>query len=68
MFAMRLSEEDRAAIDAAAEKAGKPVTQWARDVLMGATTEESGDGESTKDMPRRADGKAAIATQKEIVH
>jgi uncharacterized protein (DUF1778 family) len=36
-FAMKLSADERAAIDAAAERAGKPVTQWAREALMAAT-------------------------------
>lgn len=39
MFAVRLSAEARAAIDAAAERAGVPVTQWARDALMRAAVE-----------------------------
>lgn len=34
VFALKLSEEERAAIDAAAERDGKPVTGWARDALM----------------------------------
>jgi predicted HicB family RNase H-like nuclease len=34
VFAIRLSDEDRAAIEAAAERAGKPVTQWAREALL----------------------------------
>lgn len=37
MFAIRLSEEERAALQAAADRAGKPVTQWARDVLLSAS-------------------------------
>ena len=34
VFTLRLSEEDRDAIDAAATRAGKPVTQWAREALL----------------------------------
>lgn len=34
VFALKLSADERAAIDAAAERVGKPVTQWARDVLL----------------------------------
>lgn len=37
VFAIRLSAEDRAAIEAAAARAGKPVTQWAREALLAAT-------------------------------
>ena len=36
VFTLRLSPADRDAIVAAAERAGKPVTQWARDLLIGA--------------------------------
>jgi uncharacterized protein (DUF1778 family) len=36
MFAIRLSDEERKAIEAAADRAGKPVTQWAREVLLAA--------------------------------
>ena len=36
VFAIRLSSEERAVIAAAAERAGKPVTQWAREVLLAA--------------------------------
>jgi hypothetical protein len=35
-FPMRLSEDERAAVEAAAQKAGQPVTTWARGVLMAA--------------------------------
>jgi len=34
VFAIRLSDEERAAIEAAAERAGKQVTQCARDQLL----------------------------------
>jgi hypothetical protein len=34
VFAMRLSAEERAEIETAAERAGKPTTQWAREVLL----------------------------------
>jgi uncharacterized protein (DUF1778 family) len=37
VFSLKLSDDERAAIDAAAERAGKPVTRWARDVLLLAT-------------------------------
>ena len=36
VFAMKLSAEERTALDEAAEKAGKPVTQWAREALLAA--------------------------------
>lgn len=36
MFTLRLSAEERAAVIAAAERAGKPVTQWAREALLAA--------------------------------
>jgi uncharacterized protein (DUF1778 family) len=36
VFAVRLSDEERRAIDRAAESEGKPVTKWARDVLLAA--------------------------------
>jgi uncharacterized protein (DUF1778 family) len=36
VFAIRLSDEERAAIETAADRAGKPVTQWARDILVHA--------------------------------
>jgi hypothetical protein len=35
-FTVRLSEGERAAVYAAAEKAGKPVTQWAREAIVAA--------------------------------
>jgi hypothetical protein len=35
VFALKLSENERAEIDAAAERAGVPVTQWARAILLG---------------------------------
>lgn len=37
-FTVRLSEKERAEVYAAAEKAGKPVTQWARETLVKAAT------------------------------
>jgi predicted HicB family RNase H-like nuclease len=37
VFTIRLSDEERAAIVVAAEHAGKPVTQWARETLLLAT-------------------------------
>ena len=36
VFAFKLSEEERAAIEAAAERDGKPVTAWARELLLAA--------------------------------
>lgn len=36
-FTIRLSEAERTAVYAAAEKAGKPVTQWAREALLAAS-------------------------------
>lgn len=36
MFAIRLTPAERAAIDAAAERAGKGVSQWAREALIAA--------------------------------
>lgn len=36
MFTLRLSAEERAAVIAAAERAGKPVTQWAREAVLEA--------------------------------
>lgn len=34
VFTMKLSDAERAAIDEAAERAGKPVSRWARDALL----------------------------------
>jgi hypothetical protein len=42
VFAIKLSAEERAQIDATAERAGKHVTQWARDALIRATLEVAG--------------------------
>lgn len=36
VFTLRLSAEERASIEAAAERAGKPVTQWAREAVLAA--------------------------------
>jgi uncharacterized protein (DUF1778 family) len=36
VFTLRLAPDERDAIEAAAERAGKPVTQWARELLIGA--------------------------------
>jgi len=36
MFAVRLTAEEHAEIAAAAARDGKPITQWARDVLVAA--------------------------------
>jgi hypothetical protein len=38
IFAIRLSEEERASLDAAAMRDSKMVTQWAREVLLAAAT------------------------------
>lgn len=40
MFTLRLSEDERLAIEAAAERAGKSVSQWARDALVRASHDE----------------------------
>jgi hypothetical protein len=34
LFTLRLSAEDRAWIEAAAQNAGKPATRWAREALL----------------------------------
>jgi uncharacterized protein (DUF1778 family) len=39
VFTLRLTKEERAALDIAAERAGKPVTQWARDALLAVARE-----------------------------
>jgi uncharacterized protein (DUF1778 family) len=36
VFTLKVTEDERAAIDAAAERGGKPVTQWARRALLAA--------------------------------
>jgi predicted HicB family RNase H-like nuclease len=36
VFAIRVSDEERAAIESAAARAEKAVTQWARDTLLSA--------------------------------
>lgn len=38
VFSLKMSAEERAAIGAAAERAGKPVTQWAREALLAAAS------------------------------
>jgi hypothetical protein len=45
VFTLRLSDEERAAIEAAAENAKKPVTQWARAVLLRAALSSGGSTE-----------------------
>ena len=35
-FVMRVSAEERAAIEAAADRAGVPVSRWAREALLSA--------------------------------
>lgn len=37
VFAIRLSDDERSAIVAAAERDGKPITQWAREILIQAS-------------------------------
>jgi predicted HicB family RNase H-like nuclease len=37
VFTLKVSEEERESIEVAAERAGKPVTQWAREALLAAT-------------------------------
>jgi hypothetical protein len=37
VFTIKVSHQERAAIDAAAERAGKPVTQWAREIWVTAS-------------------------------
>lgn len=41
VFTMKLSDEERTAIDAAAERAGIPVTRWAREALLNAAKERA---------------------------
>jgi hypothetical protein len=41
-FTVRLSEIERSEVYAAATKAGKPVTQWAREELLAAAGRENG--------------------------
>ena len=36
VFSLKLSAEEKVAIVAAAERSGKPVTQWAREALLAA--------------------------------
>jgi hypothetical protein len=40
VFTMRVTDQERDAFEAAARRAGKPVTQWARERLMTAATTE----------------------------
>jgi len=40
VFAIRLSEYERGAIEMAAGRAGKPITQWAREILVKAALSE----------------------------
>ena len=37
VFAIRLSDSERDAVKQAAKQAGKPMSQWAREVLLQAT-------------------------------
>jgi uncharacterized protein (DUF1778 family) len=37
VFTLRLSADERDAIETAAEQTRKPVTQWAREILLEAT-------------------------------
>ncbi len=34
VFSLKLSSEERSAIEAAADRAGKPVSQWAREAML----------------------------------
>jgi predicted HicB family RNase H-like nuclease len=36
VFTLRLSKAERSALNAAAERTGMPVTQWAREALLAA--------------------------------
>jgi predicted HicB family RNase H-like nuclease len=38
VFSLRLSEPDQKQIESAAKRKGKPVTQWARETLLAAST------------------------------
>jgi uncharacterized protein (DUF1778 family) len=38
-FTVKVSDDERAAIETAAERAGKKPTQWAREALISATRE-----------------------------
>jgi hypothetical protein len=40
VFTIKLSAEERSAIVAAADRAGKPPTRWAREILVRATRDE----------------------------
>ena len=37
VFTLRLNDEERRKLEVTARRAGKPVTQWAREVLLAAT-------------------------------
>jgi predicted HicB family RNase H-like nuclease len=37
VFTLKVSDQERAAFAAAAARAGKPVSQWAREALLAAT-------------------------------
>ena len=44
MFAIRMTSSEHAAIEAAASRVGKPVTQWARERLLAAVEVPPRDG------------------------
>ncbi len=57
VFTLKLSDAERAMIRAAAERAGKPVTQWAREALLSATASDGlyRDGEPSPRRTRHGD-------------
>jgi len=42
VFTIRVSDDERAAIVAEAERAGKPITQWAREALLNQCARSAG--------------------------
>lgn len=50
---IRLTDEERSRLDAAAELAGKPTSAWARDALLALATPNYGETTSAKHAPRR---------------
>ena len=41
VFTLKVSDQERAAFDTAAERAGKSVSQWAREALLAAATAQA---------------------------
>ena len=41
VFSLKHNAEERETIDAAAERAGKPLSRWAREILLAAAADES---------------------------